>query len=93
MFISNKSDMSNFHPREVVGRDGETQLQVGENLNLKYIWVGKGLILKKRHQSMRNGNVINYFPVTVNKSTVKLLRNNNIACYVRPHYSVLWRHS
>ena len=27
--------MSNFHPREVVGRGSETQLQEGENLNLK----------------------------------------------------------
>ena len=26
--------MSNFHPLEVVGRDSETQLQVGENLCL-----------------------------------------------------------
>ena len=25
--------MSNFHPLEVVGRDSETQLQVGENSN------------------------------------------------------------
>ena len=27
--------ISNFHPLEVVGRGGETQLQVGENLNMK----------------------------------------------------------
>ena len=27
------SNMSNFHPFEVVGRGSETQLQVGENLN------------------------------------------------------------
>ena len=26
--------MSNFHPLEVLGRDSETQLHVGENLNL-----------------------------------------------------------
>ena len=28
--------MSNFHPHEVVGRDSETQLQVGENLNAMF---------------------------------------------------------
>ena len=27
--------MSSFHPREVAGRGGETQLQVGEKLNFK----------------------------------------------------------
>ena len=27
--------MSNFHPLEVVDRGSETQLQVGENLNLR----------------------------------------------------------
>ena len=26
--------MSNYHPMEVVGRGNETQLQVGENLNM-----------------------------------------------------------
>ena len=31
--ISNLKNMNNFHPLEVVGRDSETQLQVGENLN------------------------------------------------------------
>ena len=38
-----RSDMSNFHPLEVVGRGSETQLQVGENLNL----AGKGLITRQ----------------------------------------------
>ena len=28
-----KTNMSNFHPLEVVGRGSETQIQVGENLN------------------------------------------------------------
>ena len=31
--ISNETDMSNFHRLEVVGRDSETQLEVGEYLN------------------------------------------------------------
>ena len=31
--LSNLTNMSNFLPFEVVGRGGETQLQVGENLN------------------------------------------------------------
>ena len=31
--VSNWTNMSNFHPLEVVGRGSETQLQVGENLN------------------------------------------------------------
>ena len=30
--LSNKTNMSNFHRLEVVGRASETQLQVGENL-------------------------------------------------------------
>ena len=30
--------MSDFHPLEVVGRDSETQLQAGENLNY-LIWL------------------------------------------------------
>ena len=29
----NQTNMSNFQPLEVVGRGGETQLQVAENLN------------------------------------------------------------
>ena len=33
IFISNYTNMSNFHPYEVVSRGGETQLQVGENFN------------------------------------------------------------
>ena len=28
-----KTNMSNYHPVEIVGRDRETQLQVGENFN------------------------------------------------------------
>ena len=32
-FVSNETNMSNFHPIEVVGRGKETQLQVGLNLN------------------------------------------------------------
>ena len=28
-----KTNMSNFHPLEIVGRGSETQLQAGENLN------------------------------------------------------------
>ena len=28
-----KQNMSNFHPLEVVGRDSDTQLQVGKNLS------------------------------------------------------------
>ena len=32
-FVSNETNMSNFHPLEVVGRRRETQLQVGLNLN------------------------------------------------------------
>ena len=31
--VSNSTNISNFHPLEVVGRGSETQLQVGENLN------------------------------------------------------------
>ena len=31
--VSNQTNMSNFHPLEVVGCGSETQLQVGENLN------------------------------------------------------------
>ena len=30
---SNLTNISNFHPLEVVGRGSETQLQVDENLN------------------------------------------------------------
>ena len=33
--------MSHFHPLEVVGRDSETQLQVGENL-IQITWLGMG---------------------------------------------------
>ena len=33
MFGLKIENMSNFHPFEVVGRDSETQLQMGENLN------------------------------------------------------------
>ena len=33
MFGLRKTNMSNFHPLEVVGRGSETQLLVGENLN------------------------------------------------------------
>ena len=29
--------MSNFHPLEVVGRGGETQLQVGENVIIVFV--------------------------------------------------------
>ena len=29
--VSNSTNMSNFNPLEVVDRDSETQLQVGEN--------------------------------------------------------------
>ena len=29
--------MNNFHALEVVGRGSETQLQVGENLNIFYV--------------------------------------------------------
>ena len=32
-FDSDCTNMSHFHPIEVVGRGSETQLQVGENLN------------------------------------------------------------
>ena len=32
--FSNFTNVSNFHPREVVGRGSETQLQVAENLTL-----------------------------------------------------------
>ena len=36
--VPNLTAISNFHPREVVGRGSETQLQVRENLNsIKYI--------------------------------------------------------
>ena len=31
--VSNLTNISNFHPLEVVGRGSETQLQAGENLN------------------------------------------------------------
>ena len=31
--VSNETNMSNFHPLEVVGRDSGRQLQVGENLH------------------------------------------------------------
>ena len=31
--VSNSTSMSNFNPLEVVDRDSETQLQVGEKLN------------------------------------------------------------
>ena len=31
--VSNQTQISNFHPLEVVGRGSETQLQVGEKLN------------------------------------------------------------
>ena len=31
--VSNETNMSNFHPLEVVGRGSDAQLQVGENLN------------------------------------------------------------
>ena len=31
--VSNETNMSNFHPLEVVSRGSETQLQVGENVN------------------------------------------------------------
>ena len=30
-----KINVSNFHPLEIVGCGGESQIQVGENLNLK----------------------------------------------------------
>ena len=33
-FVSNQTNMSNFHPLEVVGRGRETQLQVGEIKNV-----------------------------------------------------------
>ena len=39
--------MSNFQPREVVGRGSETQLQVGENLNI-ISHREKGLVPKRR---------------------------------------------
>ena len=32
--VQNETNITNFHPLEVVGRGSETQLQVGENLNL-----------------------------------------------------------
>ena len=32
-WLKGQTNMSNFHPLEVVGRGSETQLQVGENLN------------------------------------------------------------
>ena len=32
-FVSKETNVSNFHPLEVVGRGSETQLQVSENLN------------------------------------------------------------
>ena len=32
--VSNETNMSNFHPFQVVGRDSETQLQVGDDLNI-----------------------------------------------------------
>ena len=38
---SNKANMSNFHPLEVVGRGSETQLEVGEKLN-SITWHFKG---------------------------------------------------
>ena len=34
MFYFKYLNVSNCHPREVVGRASETQLQVGENLNV-----------------------------------------------------------
>ena len=34
MFSLKLTNMSNFHPLEVVGRSSETQLQVGQNLIL-----------------------------------------------------------
>ena len=37
--------MSNFQPREVVGRGSETQLQVGEN-SKKIIWQDNGYYIK-----------------------------------------------
>ena len=33
MFVLKLNKHEYFHPLEVVGRDSETQLQVGENLN------------------------------------------------------------
>ena len=33
VWCQKKTNVSNLHPLEVVGRDSETQLQVGENLN------------------------------------------------------------
>ena len=34
--VPNLTNMSNFHPLEIVGRGSETQLQVGKNLSCFY---------------------------------------------------------
>ena len=33
MFNSNSTDVSNFHPLEIVGRGSETQIQLGKNID------------------------------------------------------------
>ena len=47
--VSDWTDMSNFHPLEVVGRGSEKQLQVGENL-YKKTQRGNPLLFKIIHR-------------------------------------------
>ena len=50
MFGLKLTNVNNFHPLEVVGRDSETQLQVGENLNKTILRI-QGLNIKAKEAS------------------------------------------
>ena len=52
-FVSNDTNVSNFHPVEVVGRGSETQLQVGKNWDSKQYWIMLGLNLFRDHNYIR----------------------------------------
>ena len=54
--FSNCTNVSNFHPLEVVGRGSETQLQMGENLNY---FISAGLTFLPVYLSLNHVNLTN----------------------------------
>ena len=62
LLASNLTNISNFHPLEVVGRISETQLQVGENFNK--IALNRQLFLFFMCSSR---NLQNYFLIKTNQ--------------------------
>ena len=65
--VSYSTNISNYHPLEVVGRGSETQLQVGENLNylIKRFCVSVGQLYTNTGSTFVSAKTLNEFWVNV----------------------------